>query len=78
MVLAVLIQLRMAVYAAPAVAILAGLTTSRILEWIPDRVMWLRGVAGTAIMLLGLAAALPDGIAQTSANGGPTRTGAPH
>ncbi len=71
MMLSVLIQLRMAVYAGPVVAILAGLTASRILRWIPDRVMWLRGVAGTAMMLLGLAIALPAALDRSSSNGGP-------
>ena len=67
----VFLQLRMSAYAGVVVAILAGVSTSWIVQRIPVRVVWLRGLAAGILMAGAAAIASPIGFAQTHPGQGP-------
>jgi dolichyl-phosphooligosaccharide-protein glycotransferase len=71
MILAVFFQLRMAAYAGFVVAIAAGIATAWIVRRIPGRAVWLRALTAGALVVAGMAAALPAGVIQSRAGLGP-------
>jgi dolichyl-diphosphooligosaccharide--protein glycosyltransferase len=66
-----LLQLRMTVYAGFVVSMLAGLAGVWIVEAVPPRLPWLRGLAAAILLLAGTALTLPNAIRQERIGGGP-------
>jgi dolichyl-diphosphooligosaccharide--protein glycosyltransferase len=71
MIVGVFLQLRMAAYAGFVVAILAGVTTARIVRRVPGRAVRLRALTAGALVAIGMAFAAPAGIIQTHSGLGP-------
>jgi asparagine N-glycosylation enzyme membrane subunit Stt3 len=71
MILGVFFQLRMAAYAGFVLAIPAGMTTMWIVRRIPGHAVWLRALTAGALVVAGMAIALPAGVIQTHQGLGP-------
>ncbi len=71
MIAGVLFQVRMGAYACIVVAILAGWSSAWIVERIPGRVPWLRGLAAAILIVLATASTAPFGVAEVGSSGGP-------
>jgi oligosaccharyl transferase (archaeosortase A-associated) len=71
MILGVFLQLRMAAYAGFVVAIAAGITTAWIVRLTRGRAISLRALAAGALLVIGMAVAVPIGIIQAHSGLGP-------